>query len=90
MRTYVFELEEAEVAEIRDSEVSRLDGDDDLDELHRLRPEQIHRRTALSHSLSLLSLSISESVVVCLCNCCVKQCQKPHAHKREMRDQIMN
>lgn len=64
MRTYVFELEEAEVAEIRDSEVSRLDGDDDLDELHRLRPEQIHRRTALSHSLSL---SQSQSLWLRVC-----------------------
>lgn len=67
MRTYVFELEEAEVAEIRDSEVSRLDGDDDLDELHRLRPEQIHRRTALSHSLSLFSLSQSQSLWLRVC-----------------------
>lgn len=46
-------MEEAEVAEIRDGEVSALDGDDDLDELHRLRPEQIHWGTASSHSLSL-------------------------------------
>lgn len=36
--TYVFELEEAEVAEVGDGKVCGLDGDDDLDELHRLRP----------------------------------------------------
>lgn len=43
---YVFELEEAEVAEVGDGEVRRLGGDDDLHQLHRLRPHQIHRRAA--------------------------------------------
>ena len=45
-RPYVFELEEAEVAEIGDCEVRRLSGYDDLHQLHRLRPHQIHRRAA--------------------------------------------
>ncbi|BAT10148.1 Os10g0184250, partial [Oryza sativa Japonica Group] len=43
---YVFELEEAEVAEVGDGEVRGLRRDDDLHQLHRLRPHQIHRRAA--------------------------------------------
>lgn len=59
---YVFELEETKVAEIGDGEVSGLDGDDELNQLHRLRPEQIHRRTATHHfSVLLRTLSLSLS-----------------------------
>uniref|UniRef100_J3LM19 Uncharacterized protein n=1 Tax=Oryza brachyantha TaxID=4533 RepID=J3LM19_ORYBR len=43
---YVFQLKEAEFAEVGDGEVRRLRGDDDLHQLHRLRPHQIHRRAA--------------------------------------------
>lgn len=41
-------MEEAEIAEVGDGPVSRLDGDDELSQLHWLRPEQIHRRPAIS------------------------------------------
>lgn len=55
--TDIFELKEAKVAEVGDSAVSGFDGDDELNQLHRLRTEQIHRRATtstryLSHSLS--------------------------------------
>lgn len=49
-RPYVFELEEAEVAEVGDGEVRGLGGYDDLHQLHRLRPHQIHRRAAAAAS----------------------------------------
>lgn len=57
--TDIFELKEAKVAEVGDSAVSGFDGDDELNQLHRLRTEQIHRRATtttryFSHSLSLL------------------------------------
>lgn len=47
---YVFELEEAKLSEVGNGLMSGLDGDDDLNQLHRFRPEQIHRRTAPSSS----------------------------------------
>lgn len=39
VRIKVFELDEAEVAEVGDGEARRLGGDDDLHQLHRLRPQ---------------------------------------------------
>ena len=45
-RPYVFELDEAEVAKVGDGEVRGLEGYDDLHQLHRLRPHQIHRGAA--------------------------------------------
>jgi hypothetical protein len=45
-RPYIFELDEAEVAEVGDGEMRRLCGDDDLHQLHRLRAHQIHGRAA--------------------------------------------
>ena len=41
---YVFELEEAEVAEVGDGKARGLGGDDDLHQLHHLRPHKIHGR----------------------------------------------
>lgn len=55
--SYVFELEKTKVAEVGDSEVSGLDGDDELNQLHRLRPEQIHRGTAPCSSHCRCSLT---------------------------------
>jgi hypothetical protein len=54
MCTDIFELDETEVADVRDSVVSRFDRDDKLHQLHRFWPEQIHRRTASSSCYSCL------------------------------------
>ena len=35
---YVFELEEAKLSEVGNGLMSGLDGDDDLNQLHRFRP----------------------------------------------------
>lgn len=64
---YVFELNKTEIAEIGHGEMSRLDGDDELHELHRLRAHQIHRRTTspfpLPHLLpsDRINLSLSRN-----------------------------
>lgn len=46
METYVFELNKADISQVGNSEVGRLHGDDDLHQMHRLRPHQIQRRAA--------------------------------------------
>lgn len=55
--TDVFELDEAEVAEVGDGVVSGLHRDDELHQLHRLRPEQVHRRDPPSANISHFSLA---------------------------------
>jgi hypothetical protein len=45
-RAYIFELDEAEVAEVGDGEVRGLGGDDDLHQVHGLGAHQIHGRAA--------------------------------------------
>ena len=42
--SYVSELDEAELAEVRDGPVRGLDGEDELHEAHLLRSHVIHRR----------------------------------------------
>lgn len=54
-QTYVSELEEAEFAEIGNGAVSRLDGDDELDEGHLLGAHQIHRGQVVQELLHFLS-----------------------------------
>lgn len=44
----IFELEKAKIAEVGDGVARRFDRDDELRQLHWLRPQQIHRWTTLS------------------------------------------
>lgn len=55
---YVFELDEAEITKVRDGKMSRFHRNNDLNELHRLRAHQIHRRTATTTTAILRHVEI--------------------------------
>lgn len=54
---YIFELEKTEITEIGDSNAGGFDGDDDLNQLHRLRPHQIHRRATPPASVTSITVA---------------------------------
>ena len=49
---YIFELKKAEITEVGDGAMRRLDGNDELDELHRLGAEEIHGWTATTSGIA--------------------------------------
>ncbi|KAK8707450.1 hypothetical protein V6N13_058510 [Hibiscus sabdariffa] len=61
--TYITELEKTEFTKIRNGSVSGLDRNNELNELHFLRPHQIHRRQVIYEFLHRFPSSLPFSTI---------------------------